>query len=216
MPSYDNYLLTTLQKVQYERYSLLSLSLLFLLMDKKYYNNYIFISFISFLSSLVIFSNFPDFVTWNASKPIYYEELYIDFEKLPEYPLTNNHKDTYFRIYTRSLILSSSLLTSILTCYWKFKTENSSFIEIAGITGGLLQLASILNVINGRIILYYIKQFISAQICDETMKKDFSVQTYFCDDVDDNDDVENNRGNNCVNFEYNSDYGELVEIPLSP
>ena len=75
--------------IQYERYSLLTLSFLFLLLDKNYYNDYIFISIISFLSSLVIFANFPDLVTWNSSKPIYYEDLYIDFEKLPEFPSTS-------------------------------------------------------------------------------------------------------------------------------
>ena len=205
--------------IQYERYSLLTLSFLFLLLDKKYYNDYIFISIISFLSSLVIFANFPDLVTWNSSKPIYYEDLYIDFEKLPEFPLTDKHKEIYLLVYTRALIVSSSILISVLTCYWKFKTEHSSFVEIAGITGGLLQIATILNILSGRAILYCIKQFISVQICSNDSnvdtcksleKNDFSMQASFStDDCDRNtiidDDIENNIIEN----------RELTNIPLN-
>jgi hypothetical protein len=203
--------------IQYERYSLLTLSFLFLLLDKNYYNDYIFICIISFSSSLVIFANFPDLVTWNSSKPIYYEDLYIDFEKLPEFPLTDKHKELYLLIYTRSLIVSSSILISVLTCYWKFKTENSSLVEIAGITGGLLQIATILNILSGRAILYCIKQFISIQICvsdsnnDSNIEKnDFSMQASFStDNCDRNTIIDDDIENNII------DNGELTNIPLN-
>lgn len=195
-------------KIQLERYSLLSLSLLFLLLDKKYYNDYTFVSLVSFFSSLIIFGNFPVFVTWNSAKPIYYEDLYIDVQKLPEYPLPDNKKELYFLVYTRALIVSSSILISVLTCYWKFKTENSTFVEIAGITGGLLQIASIINIINGRLILYCIKHFISIQVGFEDSQENISDedkgQNIFCEHKSDEVDVENSI----------STLSEFSQIPL--
>jgi hypothetical protein len=163
---YCNYIFNSIKEldIQYERYSLLLLSLLFLLLDKNYYNDYIFISIISFFSSLIILANFPWIIIWNSAKPIYYEDLYIDETKLPEIPLTSYQKNSYEKNYTRSLIFSNSILISILICYWKFKTENTSFIEKAGTTGGLLQMASILNNLLARLILYLIKSFISIKI----------------------------------------------------
>ena len=96
-------------------------------------------------------------------KPIYYEELYIDCQ-LPEFPLDD--EKVYLKFYTRALILSCSIFVSILTSYWKFRTEDRSSIEIVGITGGLLQMATILNNLTGRCILYCIRTFITAKICD--------------------------------------------------
>lgn len=153
--------------IPFERLSLLSLCLLFLLLDKKLYNDYIFISFISFFSSLVIFSNFPIIVTWNNEKPIYYEDLYIDLDKLPVIQLEESQKITYKKTYTTTLILSNSILISILICYWKFRTENSSSFEMMGVTGGILQIASMFNIFSGRIILFLINKFINTKIyCD--------------------------------------------------
>tara|TARA_Y100000992_G_scaffold50484_1_gene29723 strand:- start:2365 stop:2913 length:549 start_codon:yes stop_codon:yes gene_type:complete len=153
--------------IPFERLSLLSLCLLFLLLDKKLYNDYIFISFISFFSSIVIFSNFPIIVTWNNEKPIYYEDLYIDLDKLPIIQLEENQKNTYKKTYTRTLIISNSILISILICYWKFRTENTGSLEMMGVTGGILQIASMFNIFSGRIILFLIKKFINTKIyCD--------------------------------------------------
>lgn len=165
---YCNYIFNYIKElnIQYERYSLLLLSFLFLLLDKNYYNSYIFIAIISFFSSMIIFFNFSWIIIWNSSKPIYYEDLYIDEKKLPEVPLTNHQKDTYQNYYRRSLIFSTSILISILICYWKFKTENTTFIEKLGTSGGLLQIASLLNNLLSRIILYCIKSFISIKIDD--------------------------------------------------
>ena len=68
-----NYIFKLLQNlnIPFERLSLLLLCFLFLLLDKKLYNDYIFISLVSFFSSVIIFSNFPIIVTWNNEKPIY-------------------------------------------------------------------------------------------------------------------------------------------------
>ena len=150
--------------IPFERLSLLLLCFLFLLLDKKLYNDYIFISLISFFSSLIIFSNFPIIVTWNNEKPIYYEDLYIDLDKLPIIQLEENQKNTYKKTYTRTLILSNSILISVLICYWKFRTENTTSFEMMGVTGGILQIASMFNIFSGRIILYLIKRFINIKV----------------------------------------------------
>ena len=74
---------------------------------------------------------------------------------------------TYKKTYTRTLILSNSILISVLICYWKFRTENSSSFEMMGVTGGILQIASMFNIFSGRIILFLIKKFINTKIyCD--------------------------------------------------
>lgn len=75
------------------------------------------------------------------------------------------------RNVTRALICSCSILVSVLTCYWKFKTEGRSAVEVAGSTGGLLQMASILNSSCGRCILYGIRTFISTNIGMNTYLK---------------------------------------------
>lgn len=178
--------------IQYERYSLLSLALLFLLLDKKYYNDYIFVSFVSFFSSFVVFSNFPYIIVWHNAKPIYYEDLYLDAERLPELPLDDSQKSMYLKTYTRALICSCSILVSVLTCYWKFKTEGRSAVEVAGITGGLLQMASILNSLCGRCILYGIRTFISTKVCDFEMdNKIMDVSTQCDDDIVNENGIEN-------------------------
>lgn len=162
-------------KIPYERFSLLLLSFLFLLLDDKYYNNYLYVCIISFFSSLIILSNFPFIIIWNNAKPIYYEDLYVDSEKLPELPLDEKQKEVYDKVYKRSLVFSSSMLVSVLITYWKFKTQGRSLFEIIGITGGLLQIASVFNSICGRIILYLIKTFITIQVNYEVERRNSEV-----------------------------------------
>ena len=68
-------------------------------------------------------------------------------------------------MYTRILIFSNSLLLSALICYWKSKVGNiSSYIEIIGITGGLIKIATCFNNLTGKTSLFFIKKFIIIRI----------------------------------------------------
>ena len=63
------------------------------------------------------------------------------------------------------LVISNSLLISALVCYWKSKTnEIDSYIEILGVTGGLIEMASCFNHISGKLALFLIKKVINIQI----------------------------------------------------
>ena len=54
-----------------------------LLFDKSILYNTPAFLFIVFICSMIIFFNFPRLVTWSNTKPLYYDDLYLDSEKLP-------------------------------------------------------------------------------------------------------------------------------------
>ena len=98
-------------------------SLLGMLSNKKYSKDYLVVFIIFFAVSIAFYSNFEMFATWNNSKPLYYEDLYIDYKKLPVITLSENQKKVYKKTYTRILIISNSLLTSAIIVYWIFKKK---------------------------------------------------------------------------------------------
>lgn len=151
-----------------KRYSLCILSLLGMLTNKKYRNDLLILFLVTFLSSCVTFYNFDILATWNNSKPLYYEDLYVDYDQLPTIDLADSQKKMFKKTYTRILIISNSLLTSSIIVYWKIKSsESTSFIEVIGVTGGLLKIASLLNIGTGKITLYLIKTYINIKIFTE-------------------------------------------------
>jgi len=148
-----------------KRYSLLILSLLGMLSNKKYRNDLLILFLITFISSCVTIYNFDILATWNNSKPLYYEDLYVDYDQLPTINLVDSQKKMFKKTYTRILIISNSLLTSSIIIYWKIKSNDStSFIEVIGVTGGLLKIASLLNIGAGKITLYLIKTYINIKV----------------------------------------------------
>ena len=75
------------------------------------YQNYISFPLIIGFVSLIIFWNVPKIVYYTASKPLYYEDLFIDVKKLPNYNVVKKiknrfkyilnlfHKYYYFKIH---------------------------------------------------------------------------------------------------------------------
>ena len=93
---------------------------------------------------IIIFSNFPVLVTYNNQKPIYFEELFLNQSKLPMITLTPQIKMRYKITYTRVLIVTNSVLVSVLSEYWLYKTDDvRSLFEIVGVTGGILKIFQI-------------------------------------------------------------------------
>lgn len=154
-----------IKSIEYRRYFIPFLGLTYILFLNNNYDDYYILALIVFIDSLIILGNFTFLVLWSNAKPLYYEDLYIDIKKLPLIPLDERRKIIYKKLYTRMLVISNSLLISALVCYWKSKTnEIDSYIEILGVTGGLIEMASCFNHISGKLALFLIKKVINIQI----------------------------------------------------
>ena len=111
---------------------------------------------------VVLLINFPLLVTWFNSKPLYYDELFIDSNNLPTMKLTEDKKKYYKSTYKLLLTVFDSMLISLISNYWFFKTKTaSSSYEIIGITGGILQIFHILNHFMGSVVLNVMRYFIN-------------------------------------------------------
>ena len=121
-----------------------------------------------FVMSLIVYWNFPILVTFSNSKPLYYEDLFLNTAELPIIEISEEKKETFTKAYTWILIITNSILTSILSDYWAYKTkETSSFFEIVGVSGGILKIFQILNHYTGVVTLRIIKCNISNRITEE-------------------------------------------------
>ena len=151
-----------LYKIKRERFFLPLIALIFLVFDEKIlYNPAAFMTII-FICCIILFVNFPILVTWTNSKPLYYDDLYLDSKKLPSLSLAFDMKKSYKKLYKIVLTLYNSVMISIISNYWVIKTRGtSSLYEIFGITGGILQIFHVLNLFTGTVLLYCIKHMIN-------------------------------------------------------
>tara|TARA_Y100000816_G_scaffold290704_1_gene280061 strand:- start:2988 stop:3380 length:393 start_codon:yes stop_codon:yes gene_type:complete len=118
--------------------------------------------------ALIIYWNFPILVTFSNSKPLYYEDLFLNTAELPLLEISEEKKETFTKAYTWILIITNSILTAILSDYWAYKTkETSSFFEIVGVSGGILKIFQILNHYTGVVTLRIIKCNIANRITEE-------------------------------------------------
>ena len=125
-------------------------------------------SLIIFIDAFIIYYNFPLLVTYNSTKPLYYEDLFIDRNKIPSLAIDINTKQAFKNYFTWFLIFTNSLLTTGLYNYWLFKTQGSnSFYEIIGITGGILKIFQMINHYSAVSALYFIKKSIRSKIYTE-------------------------------------------------
>lgn len=152
-------------KTKTSRFFLPFILLTFTLLINNNHKNYVLLSLFTFFDSIIILSNFNSLVTMSNAKPLYFEDLYIDTGRLPIIQLNEKRKELYKKIYTQILILSNSILMTALVCYWRSKITNvRGIIEIIGITGGLIEIATCLNSFIGKLCLFIIKKYIRKQI----------------------------------------------------
>lgn len=145
-----------------ERYLLPLLFISLLLFDENLLYNPIAFMLIIFFCCIILFMNFPILVTWTNSKPLYYDDLYLDSQKLPSLSLSDSKKKSYKKLYKLSLTIIDSIMISVISNYWVVKTKGStSFYEVFGITGGILQIFHVLNLFIGTVLLYSIKHMIN-------------------------------------------------------
>ena len=130
-------------------------------------------SIIIFVDAFIIYYNFPLLVSYNSNKPLYYEDLFVDRNKIPSLDIDINTKQAFKNYFTWFLIFTNSLLTTGLYNYWIFKTQGSnSFYEIIGITGGILKIFQLINHYSAISALYIIKKSIRTKIYMENNDDD--------------------------------------------
>lgn len=127
--------------------------------------NFIYMPFIVTPCFFVLFWNFPKIVCYANSKPQYYEDLFIDESKLPNYEVNPIIKKRYEHIFKWSLITTTSILAGALSDYWLYKTAyiKKAPLEIAGISGGIILLFRNANDIIGKIIMICLRKRITKE-----------------------------------------------------
>jgi hypothetical protein len=179
-------------KINPVRFTLPILSTFGLLVDRTVRESTVYVSLITFLCSLVMFGNFPFLVTMNNSKPLYYEDLYVDSHKIPTIALSNQQKSIYKCSYRAILIVSNSILMSAIANYWMFKTSDvTSYYEVIGIIGGLLKIAGSLNHATGRLSICVIQSCIRNRITVMASTDTLSIE-HGRENKDDDDQLDGN------------------------
>lgn len=112
----------------------------------------------------VIFWNFPILVYVTASKPLYYEDLFIDEKRLPNYDVDPIIKNKFQNILVWILIITNSILVGVLSDYWLYKTQNEkNYLEIIGVTGGIIKIFQVINNSIGRCMIKMLKSCIKRE-----------------------------------------------------
>ena len=126
--------------------------------------SYTYFPIISGTAAFIVFWNFPFLAYTTASRPLYYEDLFIDETRFPNYNIDTKIKDKYQCILLWVLICTNSVLLGALSDYWLYKTsQENSILQIIGITGGIIKIFQIINNTAGRILLKIIKREIMVE-----------------------------------------------------
>lgn len=125
------------------------------------------------LSAFFLFLNFPWIVYYTASKPLYYEDLFIDEKALPNYDVNPKLKAKFQTILVWVLIVTNSILVGALGDYWYYKiiSDNYTTLEILGVSGGIIKLFQIINNTISRIMLKILRRIIKKESNELQRKK---------------------------------------------
>ncbi len=145
------------------------------------FNFYYFPLVVGF-SAFILFWNFPKIVYYTASRPLYYEDLFIDEKKLPNYDVSNTLKKKFQCILEWMLIVTNTLLVAGLSEWWLYKTsQNLNVMELVGITGGIIKMFQLVNNTISRVMLKILRKRIKKenQQIRETQSKKISQVVNF-------------------------------------
>ena len=87
--------------------------------------NFYYFPLVVGFSAFILFWNFPKLVYYTASRPLYYEDLFIDQTKLPNYDVSDDIKNKFQCILEWVLIITNTLLVAGLSDWWLYKTNNN-------------------------------------------------------------------------------------------
>ena len=128
------------------------------------FRDFIYFPFIISGAFFIIFWNFPILVYVTASKPLYYEDLFIDEKRLPNYDVDPVIKNKFQNILVWILIVTNSILVGVLSDYWLYKTQNEkNYLEIIGVTGGIIKIFQVINNSIGRCMIKMLKSCIKRE-----------------------------------------------------
>lgn len=135
----------------------------------------IYLPIIIFFASAILFWNFTWVVYYTASKPLYYNDLFIDVKKLPNYEVDDRIKKRFKLILEIVLIITNSILMAVLSDVWILRTNNDKdILSILGTTGGIIKIFQIINNTISRVMLKILRKCIlkeSAKIRKKKKKK---------------------------------------------
>jgi hypothetical protein len=135
--------------------------------------NYMYLPIIFTYAGFVFFWNFPSLAYFSNSKPLYYEDLFIDTRKLPNYEVSRNIKKKFNKILQWVLIVTTSLCVGALSDFWLYKANNvTSIVEFIGITGGILKIFQIVNNTLSGGLIYIIRHYVIV----ESKKKRLGIE----------------------------------------
>lgn len=143
------------RKIQYKRLSLVILGGLVSLAHPDV-QNFLYIPFVAFVCALVIFWNFPVLVLFTNSRPLYYEDLFIEDRNEIQMDINLGLRDKFESRFQSVLIFTNSLFVAALADYWFYQftdTDNTSYISVMGITGGIIKIFQLINYTSGTVIL---------------------------------------------------------------
>jgi len=136
------------------------------------FRNFVYLPIIITFGFLILFWNFPWIVYYTASKPLYYQDLFIDEKKLPNYDVDEGIKYKFKLILETVLIISNALLTGALADYYLYKTTgNEGYLEILGVTGGIIKIFQMINNSISRFMLKILKRCIKKENRDLKRKQ---------------------------------------------
>ena len=131
--------------------------------------NFYYFPMVVGVSAFILFWNFPKLVYYTASRPLYYEDLFIDSSKLPNYDVSLSIKKRFQFILEWVLIITNTLLVAALSDYWLYKTvDHFTIIEIVGITGGIIKVFQTVNNTISRIMLKLLRKRVKKE--NKTLK----------------------------------------------
>jgi len=148
------------KKIPIKRYFLPLLGVLALLPFREI-QDLIYYPIIIGFASLILFWNFTWIVYYTASKPLYYEDLFIDIKKLPNYDVDMKIKFKFKFILEIVLVITNSILMGVLADVWLLQTDsNTGIFSILGTTGGIIKIFQIVNNTISRFMLKILRKFI--------------------------------------------------------
>ena len=153
---------------------------------------YMYLPVLVFVVFFVIFWNFPYIITFMNSKPLYYEDLFVTGSTPPQ-TINIKVRRKFECAFEWSLFFTNALFTAALSEYWLYQAGSAkSYVEIVGVTGGILKIFQSINHMNGGIILHVTRSFIDKEL-NHSSAITGSVTMIELQDFDDSIEVSRNK-----------------------